>query len=267
MTSGSCATAPAPIRKGPASAAELTSQAARAGDQAWQEALILDHLQLVKIIARQTSRALPEHVELDDLVQAGTLGLIDAARKFDVSKDVTFGIYAKHRIRGAILDSLRQDDPVSRDVRRKKRQIEAATAQLEQRLKREVTEVEVAAALNMDVERLRAIQLHLRGSEQISASKSLDEDMPDPQHPAPPEERPDSICARTELHNLVRNALAALPERHRRVLDSYFTGELTMKEIGCMMGVNESRVSQIRKAALKSMGRQLSDLGICSPAA
>ena len=267
MTSGSYATAAVPIRRGPARSAERTGQTARAEDQVRQEALILEHLKLVRITALHIFRTLPEHVELDDLVQAGTLGLIDAARKFDMSKNVTFGAYAKHRIRGAILDSLRQEDPVSRDIRRQKKQIEATTAQLEQRLKREVTEPEVAAALNMDLEHLRTIQLHLRGSAQISASRSPDEDMPEPQHPAPREERPDSICARTALHNVVRKALAALPERHRTVLDSYYTGEMTMREIGGMLGVNESRVSQIRKAALKSMERQLRELGICSIAA
>ncbi len=229
----------------------------------------MEHLNLVRMIALHIFRTLPEHVELDDLVQAGTVGLIDAAHKFDPSKDVTFAAYAKHRVRGAILDSLRQEDPVSRDIRFKKKQIEAKTTELEQHLKREVTEWEVASALDMDLRHLRMIQLHLRSSTRISASSSGDDDMPEPQHPCPWEDRPDSICARGELHAAVQNAMASLPERHRRVLHSYYTDELTMKEIGSNMGVNESRVSQIpscARAALRSMEQHLRNFGICSAA-
>ncbi len=109
-----------------------------------RNALIEESLHVVRSIARAVSLTLPQHVELDDLIQAGTLGLIDAAHKFDTTKNVEFAVYAKHRIRGAILDSLRHEDPISRDVRREQKKINATIGELEQNLKRDATELEIA---------------------------------------------------------------------------------------------------------------------------
>ena len=228
--------------------------------------LIAEHLHLVKVIARAVSLTLPQHVELDDLIQAGTLGLIDAARNFDAAKNVEFTAYAKHRIRGAILDSLRNEDPVSRDLRREQKRITATIGHLEQNLKRDATELEIADALDIDVKRLRKIQMQLRSTGQISITVAGDDNLFEHQLPASSELRPDLMLARTELSAVVQQLVSALPERQRTVLQSYYKDEMTMAQIGAALGVNESRVSQIHKKAVTSMGEQLRSLGIASAA-
>src|SRR6478752_1752174 len=140
-------------QKAPAlSAAKMTSR-----DQ-----VVLEHLPLVKAIAVRVHENLPVHVDLDDLVHAGVLGLFDAASKFNPEKQVIFHSYAKHRIKGAILDSLRQLDWASRDMRRRHKQVEAATRDLASELQRNPTEQEVAQKLGMDAERWRSMMLDLR---------------------------------------------------------------------------------------------------------
>lgn len=231
------------------------------------EELILDHIGLVKMVASHMMATLPRHVEMDDLIQAGTLGLIDAARKYDTSKAVPFPTYAKHRIRGAILDSLRQQDPISRDMRAHQKNIESVSAELEKDLHREATETEIAAAMNMELHRFRMIQVHLAGATTISASTSASEELPDPDHAASPEEWPEAICARMQLATMLHTALAALPERQRELIRFYYVDELSMKEIGVRLHVNESRVSQIHKAAMHSVGARLRAMGVRSAAA
>ena len=121
-----------------------------------RDRVVLEHLPLVKAIAVRVHENLPVHVEVDDLVHAGVLGLFDAATKFNPEKQVAFSTYAKHRIKGAILDSLRQLDWASRDMRRRHKQVEAATRDLAATLQRNPTEAEVAQKLGMDVERMAA---------------------------------------------------------------------------------------------------------------
>lgn len=237
------------------------------GAQARREELVLKHLNLVRVIAKRLLATLPKHLDLDDLVQAGTIGLLDAAHKYDRSKDVDFGAYAKHRIRGAILDSLRSEDPVSRDMRRDQKKIESAAARLEQELKRKVTEAEIATALKMDLHRIRMVQLSLSLSAQIPLGVPTDSDLPEFQYAGSPEERPDVICAKGALRAAVQTALAALPERQRKILHHYYHDEMTMVQIGTVMGVNESRVSQIHKAAVKSVGQLLAGRGYSTAAA
>src|SRR5215467_9096861 len=127
-----------------------------------RDRIVLEHLPLVKAIAVRVHENLPVHVDLDDLVHAGILGLFDAASKYDPDKQVVFSSYAKHRIKGAILDSLRQLDWASRDMRRRHKQLEAATRDLSSTLQRAPTEAEVAAKLGMDVDRWRSMMLDLR---------------------------------------------------------------------------------------------------------
>ena len=263
-------TATCPVRSmsqaNPGLFADVIEQVQKAEERRRREALITEHLSLVHIIAKRMSATLPAHVELDDLIQAGTLGLLDAVRKFDSAKHVSFGAYAKHRIRGAILDSLRHEDFVSRDMRREQKRIDTTAKVLEQQLNRTPTEPEVAAALNMDVDRLRTIQLHLRGSAHTSTSTTPNDDLPERQFPDCSERRPDSICARTELHAVLQKAVASLPERQRSVLNFYYIEEMTMGEIGAAIGVNESRVSQIHRAAVNTLERRLMAAGIRSAA-
>ncbi|MGA3201874.1 MAG: FliA/WhiG family RNA polymerase sigma factor, partial [Bryobacteraceae bacterium] len=220
-----------------------TAQAARL---ARRDRVVLEHLPLVKAIAVRVHENLPVHVDLDDLVHAGILGLFDAANKYNPDKQVIFSSYAKHRIKGAILDSLRQLDWASRDMRRRHKQVEAATRDLASTLQRAPTEAEVAEKLGMDVDRWRTMMLDLRNVGLISASTRSNEgdDLPAPDFPSNPETQPDSICAREQLRSVLTVAMKTLPERYQKVVLLYYTNEMTMKEIGGVLGINESRVSQ-----------------------
>ena len=229
-----------------------------------RDRVVLEHLPLVKAIAVRVYENLPVHVDLDDLVHAGILGLFDAATKYDPEKQVVFSSYAKHRIKGAILDSLRQLDWASRDLRRRHKQLEAATRDLTSELQRIPTEAEIAARLGVDVDRWRQMMLDLRSVGLVSAStRSADnEDMPAPDFPGKPETQPDSMCAREQLRSVLATAMQTLPERYKKVVVLYYTNEMTMKEIGGVLGINESRVSQIHKSALEKMNVVLQGNGI-----
>src|SRR5947209_7480242 len=127
-----------------------------------RDELILEHLHLVSAIAAHVQRSLPVHVELDDLIHAGTMGLVDAAAKFQSGKQVAFPAYAKHRIRGAILDSLRQMDWASRDLRKRYKQMETITRELTAKLKRTPTDSEVANAMGLDSKRWQTLMVDFR---------------------------------------------------------------------------------------------------------
>lgn len=231
-----------------------------------RDAVVLEHLPLVKVIAVRVHENLPVHVDLDDLVHAGVLGLFDAATKYNPDKQVAFSSYAKHRIKGAILDSLRQLDWASRDLRRRHKQVEAVTRDLAGELQRAPTEAEVAAKLGIDVERWRQMMVDLRSVGLISAStrSSEHEELPAPDFPGKPETQPDSMCAREQLRSVLDTAMKSLPDRYKQVVVLYYTNEMTMKEIGGVLGINESRVSQIHKSALEKMHVVLQNVGIHS---
>ncbi|MBI4902100.1 MAG: FliA/WhiG family RNA polymerase sigma factor [Acidobacteria bacterium] len=241
----------------------VTTQTARITKR---DRVVLEHLPLVKAIAVRVHENLPVHVDLDDLVHAGILGLFDAAGKYNPDKKVVFSSYAKHRIKGAILDSLRQLDWASRDLRRRHKQVEAVTRDLAATLHRNPTEAEVAEKLGVEVERWRQMVLDLRSVGLVSASSRTPEhdDLPAPDFPSKPECQPDRICVRQELKTVLADAMKTLPERYQRVVLLYYTNELTMKEIGGMLGINESRVSQIHKSALEKMAVVLQSNGIHS---
>lgn len=234
--------------------------------RAMRDQVVVDHLPLVRAIAIRVHENLPVHVELDDLVHAGIMGLFDASGKYDPEKKVAFSSYAKHRIKGAILDSLRQLDWASRDLRRRHKQVEQVTRDLASTLHRNPTEAEIAAKMGVDVDRWRQMMLDLRNVGLVSASTrgSEHEDLPAPDFPSKPETQPDSMCAREQLRDMLAIAMKVLPERYQRVVRLYYTNELTMKEIGMQLGINESRVSQIHKSALEKMAAALQQAGIHS---
>ena len=201
--------------------------------------------------------------------QGGILGLFDAATKFDAEKMVSFSSYAKHRIKGAILDSLRQLDWASRDLRRRHKQLEAATRELAGALHRAPSEAELATKMGVDVERWRQMMIDLRNVGLVSASQrpADQEDLPAPDFPAAAELQPDNMCSQQQMRSALGEAMKSLPERYQKVVALYYTNELTMKEIGGMLGINESRVSQIHKTALEKMAVVLQEAGIRSSAA
>jgi RNA polymerase sigma factor for flagellar operon FliA len=240
--------------------------AAQSAKLSRRDRVVMEHLPLVKAIAVRVHESLPVHVDLDDLVHAGILGLFDAATKYNPDKKVVFSSYAKHRIKGAILDSLRQLDWASRDLRRRHKQVEQVTRDLAATLHRTPTEDELAEKMGVAVARWRQMALDLRNVGLISASTrpADQEDLPAPEFPSKPETQPDSMCAHEQLKEVLDNAMSSLPERYKKVVVMYYTNEMTMKEIGGLLGINESRVSQIHKSALEKMMVVLQEHGITS---
>jgi len=230
-----------------------------------RDQIVLDHLPLVKAIAIRVHENLPVHVDLDDLIHAGVMGLFDAVEKYDGAKNVAFHSYAKHRIKGAILDSLRQLDWASRDLRRRQKQVEAATRDLAINLGRTPHESEVAERMGVSLTRWRHMQMEMRTVGLVSATPNPDQDRDRPQEfPATPDLQPDRMCEQHQLETTLARAIGTLPARYQKVVFLYYTNDLTMKEIGEVLGVNESRVSQIHKIALKKMAVVLGSEGIHS---
>ena len=245
-------------------AAELAYRAsvAEAGDH---DDLVLQELPQVYYIAWRIRERLPEHVELEDLVSAGVIGLIEACRSFDPSKNVQLKTFAKFRIRGAILDSLRESDWGSRLMRRRGREIAEATARLEAKLGRPACESEIAAELQLDPERLRKILSDLNGlhvaGQQITSSADSAETL-DVIESAPNLKDPDpfELCLQSEQRSHLAEAIAKLSEREQLILSLYYREELTMKEVAEIVGVAISRVSQIIAAAIQKLRASLEHL-------
>ena len=250
-------------------AVAATRKPTQHANRALRDRIVLENLSLVKAIASRVHSGLPVHVDLDDLTHAGIMGLLDAASKFDEKKDVVFATYAKHRIRGAILDSLRQMDWASRDLRRRQKQLEAATRELSLELQRNPTEAEVADRLGFDEGTWRQLMMQLQTVAVVSADSLPTgyDNQTGPECAATPDMQPENICAREQMHSALDRAMAVLPDRYKQVVAMYYTNEMSMKEIGGVLGVNESRVSQIHKAALEKMNAALQQAGVHSPAA
>lgn len=230
-----------------------------------RDQIVLEHLPLVKAIAIRVHETLPVHVDLDDLVHAGVLGLFDAVEKYNATKNVVFHAYAKHRIKGAILDSLREQDWASRDLRRRQKQVESVAHDLAVELGRTPSDTEVAERMGLGPDRWHRLLLELRGSGPISSTASADEEHDRTQEfAATPELEPDRLCARQQMRTTLAEAMRALPVRYQKVVFLYYTNDMTMKEIGEELGVNESRVSQIHKSALAKMAAALESAGIHS---
>jgi len=230
-----------------------------------RDRIVLEHLPLVKAIAIRVHENLPVHVDLDDLIHAGVLGLFDAVAKYDAAKNVAFHAYSKHRIKGAILDSLRQLDWASRDLRKRQKQVESVSHALAAKFGRTPLEGEVAEEMGLSPDRWRRMQMELRTIGTISATGHSDPDFDRAmEFPATPELQPDRMCGHRQLQVTLARAIGKLPKRYQKVVFLYYSDELTMKEIGELMGVNESRVSQIHKTALKKMATVLQSEGIHS---
>ena len=233
--------------------------------QELRDRVVLEHLPLVKAIAIRVHENLPVHVDLDDLTHAGVLGLFDAVAKYDAEKNVAFHAYAKHRIKGAILDSLRDLDWASRDLRKRQKQVENVAHILAARLGRTPLDGEIAEEMGLSTDRWHRIQLELRTVGTVSATTHPDPDCDRAmEFSATPELQPDRMCGQRQLQVTLARAMETLPKRYQKVVFLYYTNEMTMKEIGEILGVNESRVSQIHKIALKKMATVLESEGIHS---
>jgi RNA polymerase sigma factor for flagellar operon FliA len=233
-------------------------------DKEERERILLEQLPQVRYLARRIHERLPRHVPLEDLVHAGVLGLMDALNKFDRSKHVQFGSYAKFRIRGAILDSLREMDWGPRELRRKARGVEEAQRKLSMELSRAPTEIEVAAEMHLELREFQQLLTELDGLEIGSLHleppwSGKDEDLCD-YLPNAPEDTPFFRCMRSEMKEFLARAIAELPEKQQQVLAMYYVEELTMKEVGAALGIGESRVSQIHSLAVVRLRARLEDL-------
>ena len=229
-----------------------------------QERLLIEHLPAVRYIARSIHERVPQHVELEELISAGTLGLLDAVRRFNPDKSVQFRSYAQFRIRGAILDSLRSLDWSPRELRRKGRMLAEAGRTLRAQLQRPPVDTELAATLDMPLAELQSLTARLRGLEIGSLHEERGEDSGEEELsflPAKESENPLFQCLQGEARRRLAEAITALPERERCVMTLYYFEEKTMKEIGLVLGVVESRVSQIHHLTLKRLRSGLQDLG------
>jgi len=228
-----------------------------------REALLLEHLPTVRYLARRIHERLPQHVELDDLISAGVVGLIDASSKFDHTKQVQFKSYAQFRIRGAILDSLRTLDWSPRELRRKGRAVEEAIRTTTQQLGRVPTEEQIAKQMDLGLGEYQQLLGELKGLEIGSLHMERTEDAGDEELsyiPGSPDEDPLFRCMQGEMKQRLIDAIEELPEKERMVLTLYYYEELTMKEIALTLGVVESRVSQIHSSAVVRLRTSLAGL-------
>jgi RNA polymerase sigma factor for flagellar operon FliA len=232
-------------------------------DAAERERLIREQLPQVHYLARSIHLSLPRHVLLEDLVSCGVLGLIDAIQKYDPAKNVRLKTYAQFRIRGAILDSLRELDWSPRDLRKKARHIEEARAQLRAEFGRDPGQPELAARLRMGLGELQRLEGELDGLDLESLDAPLRNHRQEPVRPADrlaaPEPSPLECCLRSEIKARLGEALDALPAKEREALALYYYEELTMKEVGARLGVGESRISQMHSAALARLRARMPD--------
>ncbi|MBI1790223.1 MAG: FliA/WhiG family RNA polymerase sigma factor [Acidobacteria bacterium] len=218
-----------------------------------RERLILENLPQVKLIARRIHERLPESVNLEDLISTGIIGLITAIDHFDPGHNVKLKTYAEYKIRGAILDSLRDLDWAPRQKRKKAKQIESAISVVEQRVQRIPTEEDIAQELKLSLEEYHQWLVEIRGVNigSIEHASADDEGRDLLEYVADREEDwPSQILERGELERLLTSAIEKMPHIERTVLGLYYHEELTLREIAEVMGFHESRVSQLKSQAV-----------------
>jgi RNA polymerase sigma factor for flagellar operon FliA len=228
-----------------------------------QERVLLEHLPIVRFLARRIHERLPQHVDIEDLVSAGVVGLMDAFSKFDPAKKVQFRSYAQFRIRGAILDSLRTLDWSPRELRRKGRAVEEAIRVLTARAGHAPGKAEVALEMGLGLDEYQQLLGDLKGLEIGTLHMERNEDSGEEELayvPGRPDEDPLFLCLRGELEERLADAIANLPDRERLVMTLYYYEEMTMREIGLALGVVESRVSQVHASAVVHLRSALKDL-------
>jgi RNA polymerase sigma factor for flagellar operon FliA len=232
-------------------------------DKTQRERVIIEQLPHVRYIARRIHARVPPHVLLEDLVHAGILGLLEAVNKYDRNKNVELRHYAAFRIRGAILDSLRAVDWGTRGLRRKARQIECAVSHCTVRFGRDPTESEIAAELGVTLDVLQHLLGDLRALDLVSLQAVGNQDgLSDDVLADRAGADNDPFCQtlQSEMIVLIAKAVGELPRQERQVLALYHYQELTMKEVGALMGIGESRVSQLYSKAMLSLRVRMHEL-------
>ncbi|GAB6391452.1 MAG: RNA polymerase sigma factor WhiG/RNA polymerase sigma factor FliA [Treponematales bacterium] len=231
-------------------------------DPAIREAFIKQYSPLVKYVAGKVAVGMPHNVEFDDLVGFGVFGLLDAIDKFDPEKNVKFKTYAVTRIRGAIFDELRSIDWVPRSVRQKTKEVEESIGSLEARLGRPATDKEIADAMDMDEDEYHKMMMKISGTSIISINEmwytgdenekaSIIDGLE-----SPSSFNPEVMAEREEIRRVIVEAIGELPDKEKKILVLYYFEDLTLREIGQVLKVTESRVSQLHtKAIMRLRGR------------
>ena len=237
-----------------------------AGDEDARQQLLNEHLGLVYFVARQISHGVAKYVEFDELVSAGSLGLINALHSFDPARGLAFSTFAAPRIRGAVLDELRRQDSVPRSIRRKTRELNAAAEALGRKNGQRPTEKELAEQLGVDLPTLWRWQADLEGAVHLSLDRSAQTDGDDASAPVGDDRRRRSRRRRGEHHvppggrDCCATRSSKLGKQERTVLSLYYFEELKLHEIAKVLELTESRVSQIRSKALGNLRKMMSGL-------
>ena len=231
-----------------------------------REYFIQKYAPLVKYVAGKVAVGMPHNVEFEDLVSYGTFGLLDAIEKFDPSKEVKFKTYAMTRVRGAIFDELRNIDWIPRSIRQKAKQIEKIIVELENKMGRTVDDQEIADELELSLGDFHQLVSKVSGtslislndvwygkddSEELSVLETIE---------SPVNTNPDAIIEREEVKDMIVEALKKLPEKEKKVVVLYYYEDLTLKEIGEVLEVTESRVSQLHTKAIMRLRGKLSKM-------
>ena len=245
---------------------ELWRRYKNEGDRRAQDRLVVAYSPLVKYVAGRTAAGLPPHVEEADLISYGLDGLISAIERFDLSRDIKFETYAIMRIKGAIIDSLRSLDWVPRSVRARAREVERANSKLEHLLQRAPTDQELADEMGLTLDELNESLLAISHSSIVALDElwtvsdssgdqvSLMDTIEDPSAPDPAK-----AMDVGDLKDRIADAIAALPEREKLVIALYYYENLTLREIGEVLGVTESRVSQMHTKAVLRLRSRMQD--------
>ncbi|HWW88639.1 MAG TPA: FliA/WhiG family RNA polymerase sigma factor [Vicinamibacterales bacterium] len=227
-----------------------------------QNRRIVAGLPFVEALARRMAASMPNSIDIGDLVQDGVLGLIDAAHRFDEARGIKFETFAERRVRGAMIDALRRD-AWPRGVRRQRRELDAAREALRRELGHEPSMADLAARVGSDEKRLSRTIVRINTIESTSplaTGEHIDESsLPAALVPSEPDS-PDAAYEKAETRSRVRGAIQSLPWRERKVVGLYYYGEVTMKQIGAEIGVNESRVSQLHARAIRRLRDALGDM-------
>ena len=245
---------------------ELWVKYKKNADPKIREHFILKYAPLVKYVAGKLAGAMPTNVEFDDLVGYGVFGLLDAIEKYDLDKNVKFNCYAVNIIRGAIFDELRSIDWVPRSIRQKSREIEETIADLEAKLGRSAANEEIAAAMGLGIEEYNALLLKVSSTSVVSltdlrfSNDDAEEFSVGDIIEAPSSLNPDVIVEREDIKRIIVDAIKELPEREKKVLIMYYYEDMTLREIGEVLHVTESRVSQIHTSANIKLRAKLSSV-------
>lgn len=236
-------------------------------DPGVKDQIVIEYAPLVKFIAQKIASRLPSNIELDDLISCGVIGLMDAIDKFDSSRDNKFKTYAEFRIRGAILDELRAQDWVPRSVRDKAKQLERAYSKLESELGRPATDEEMCAELSCNMDEFhemlnKAKSVSLLNIDDASTFSKGDKRLMINLTEGGKSSNPYSAVSYKNIQSRIKEGIKALPEKQRLVLSLYYYEDLNLKEIGQVLEVTESRVSQLHtQAVLKLKAKLQNDLG------